>query len=291
MTKKPRKMKKSKKSTAQRQKGSKSALESRLNSVLEVIVEARFSASGWTENTASRLHELLAKHLPNIEDRGLVGAVGAARAIERNLVVPYAPEVQIWNEDRTELLQFGPGVMIANSLKYSSWDDFARVLEAGTSALLEVLTPARVEHLSFRIINQFDLGGDESTDIELDKFFALYVGLPKSFREVEGLQVSFQTILKSDKTYAKQTSSPIRLEVELRSASGSDLTALADGAKSASPCASAFLLDVDASCTCEGKPSADLICAIAEQLRSAAVKALRSIVRPALLKKYHLEER
>jgi hypothetical protein len=33
----------------------------------------------------------------------------------------------------------------------------------------------------------------------MDKFFELYVGLPKNFREVEGFQVSFQKFLKEDK--------------------------------------------------------------------------------------------
>jgi len=283
------------KSSAQVQKASKSALESRVSPVLEVIVEAQFSASGWTEKTPSRLHDLLAKRLPNIEIRGLVGAVGATRAIEGGTVVPFAPEIQMWDEERTELLQLGPRVIIVNCLRYSSWDAFARLLEAGTNAFLEVVAPARVENLSFRIINQFDLGGDEGNDVALDRFFGLYAGLPKSFREIDALQISFQTTLKPDKTYAKQTSakqasSPIRLEVELRSASGSDLTALADGIKSESSGASAFLLDIDASCACEGEPRAELICEIAEQLRRAAMKALRSIVRPALLKKYHWQE-
>jgi uncharacterized protein (TIGR04255 family) len=288
------------KSSAKAQKASKTALESKVNPVLEVIVEAQFSASEWTEKTPSRLHDLLAKRLPNIEIRGLVGAVGATRVIEGGTVVPFAPEIQMWNEERTELLQLGPRVIIANCLRYSSWDTFARFLEAGINAYLEVVAPARIENLSFRIINQFDLGADEGSDVALDKFFGLYAGLPKGFREIDGLQISFQTTLKPDKTHAKRagvnrtsvehTNSPIRLEVELRSASGSDLTALADGMKSESSRASSFLLDIDASCACEGEPRADLICAISEQLRTASMNALRSMVRPALLKKYHWQE-
>jgi len=97
--------------------------------------------------------------------------------------------------------------------------------------------------------------------LPLDRFSGCMPDCRESFREIDAAADFFQTTLKPDKTYAKQTSakqasSPIRLEVELRSASGSDLTALADGIKSESSGASAFLLDIDASCACEGEPRA-----------------------------------
>jgi uncharacterized protein (TIGR04255 family) len=236
--------------------------------------------------TPNRLHKLLEKPFPNIENRKLIGAAGAVHTIEKVDEVPYAPEIQLWNDERTELLQLGRRVIIASSLRYSSWDSFARVLEAGTNSFVEVLSPARVESIGCRIINLFDLG-DESNEVALDKFFRLYAGLPKNFREVEGLQISFQTNLKSD---TKQITSPIRLEVELRSTSDSDFTALTDGIRFAPSGASTFLLDVDTSCTCDGEPQTDLICAIAEQLRTEAIQTLRSIVRPAILKKYRWQE-
>ena len=291
MAKKSHDKKNSKKPTTHSQRKSKSTLESMLNPVLEVIVEAHVSASGWSQETPNRLHALLATSFPRIEHRGLVGAVGAARAIEGGTMPPSAPAVQMWNQERTQLLQFGPGVIIANCLKYSRWDAFAPVLEAGVNAFLEVLTPARIDHLSFRMINHFDLGSAVNDDIELDKFFGLYAGLPKRFRDIEGLQISFQTTLKSKEKYASlDASGPIRLEVELRNASASDLTALSDGIQSASSCPSAFLLDIDTSCAFESGPKADRICQTAGQLNLAAMEALKSIVRPPLLKQYRWQE-
>ena len=136
----------------------------------------------------------------------------------------------------------------------------------------------------------FDLVGNKSSNVELDKFFNLYVGFPMRFREIDGMQVSFQKLLKSGKAHAEHARNPIRLEVELRSLSKSDLTALTNGMGPATSKSIPFLLDIKTSCDYEAELNADLICATAGRLHLAGMEALRSTGRSALLKKYHWQE-
>jgi uncharacterized protein (TIGR04255 family) len=274
----------------------------KLNPVLEVILEARFSASNWTAETPDRLHDLLVHHLRNIDAGNLVGAGEAVSAVDAmsafNVLeqisgLPYAPLIQMWNEDRTELLQFGPNVFIATSLAYSNWSNLARIAETGIEAYLKAFGSARVEHLSFRIINQLDLSDGKNAAFAMDKFFELYVGLPKNFREVEGFQVSFQKFLKEDKKSIAQKS-PIHMQVELRTASKSDLTAIASGFQNAMSSRTIFFLDVNTSCTFDDAVKSvertESICVVGGQLHFAAMEAIRSIVRAAVLKKYQWQE-
>ena len=139
MTEEHQKTKKSQ-STPSLRNDRKPAIEYLPNPVLELIVEARVSASGWNEETPNRLHALLNERLPNIESEKLVGSAGVVRAMEDGTIMPHSPEVQIWNDERTELLQFGPGAIIANALNTSSWDVLSTILEAGLKAYIKNAT-------------------------------------------------------------------------------------------------------------------------------------------------------
>src|SRR5690242_1367285 len=95
-------------------------------SVQEAIFEVRFSPENWDSAIPGQIYERVKGDYPEKRDLKvltiLLGATGSE--VSPQIPPPQAPSMQLWNREKTQLLQVGPAIITANSVKYSKWEDF-----------------------------------------------------------------------------------------------------------------------------------------------------------------------
>lgn len=96
--------------------------------------------------------------------------------------------MQLWNVDKSQLLQLGPGLATANSLKYTTFADFLPSIKIIIAQYLEVAKPKNVIRIGTRYINRFQFSEEE---LNLEKYFKFGLMLPEPITDLEGFDLTF----------------------------------------------------------------------------------------------------
>ena len=154
--------------------------------IQEAVFEMRTSVDNWDVALPGRFYEQVKKKFPIKQDiqriSVLVGSPGT------NSPQIQAPVMQVWNKNKTQLLQIGPGVATANYLKYVSWIEFRPAIEELVRGYLELAGPSSMTRLSTRYINRIVF---DEPEIELGKYFNFGVNIPQPIRKLSGFHFTF----------------------------------------------------------------------------------------------------
>lgn len=165
------------------------------NPIKEALAEIRFDyEAGEDFDTAipGQFYEAVKGDFPEKQSLSVISfTVGSSGTISPKGQVkkPQAPIMQAWEKDRSHLLQIGPGIFTANSVKYERWERFSPCIETGLSAFQKVASPKDVNRVATRYINRFMI---EDPNINLSDYFNFGISVPKALEGSDAFQVFFE---------------------------------------------------------------------------------------------------
>jgi len=207
--------------------------------IVEAIIEVRFGLDGWDSTVPVRIYENVRDKFPEKRDIQQVSIfIGASQGGQPPPPPPISqsPTMQLWNVDKSQLLQLGPGLATANSLKYTTWADFLPCVKGVITQYLEVAQPSTVTRIGTRYINRFQFSEEE---LNLEKYFKFGLMLPVPITDLEGFDLTFlckapALVAKGDKKVKTRFATEQVSDVIL------DIDCYADGAM---PADATFLVD------------------------------------------------
>ena len=153
--------------------------------IQEAIVEAKFSYNSFDNTLPGQVFERIKGNFPKKKNLELITLVlGASDNGVKPSLAPQAPILQAWRMDESELVQLGPGVAVANRIKYSSWQDFLPAVKEIMSAYISVAEPEKLIRLGTRYINRFLIPHDS---VSLGDFFNVGMAIPSTIHNLAGL--------------------------------------------------------------------------------------------------------
>ncbi len=159
--------------------------------IVEAIIEVRFSPDGWDSTVPLRIYENVREKFPekrDIQQLSIFIGSPAGGPPPPPPPISQAPTMQLWNIDKSQLLQLGPGLATANSLKYTTFPDFLPSVKMVINQYLEVAKPSKVMRIATRYINRFQFAEEE---LNLEKYFKFGMMLPKPITDLEGFDLTF----------------------------------------------------------------------------------------------------
>lgn len=111
--------------------------------IQEAIFEAKFEQYNFDNAVLGQIYDLVKtnyptkhdiKHIPVLLDNSGTLFPPLLQQIE-------APQLRAIKLDKSELIQFGPGIATANKLKYVSWDDFVVAINDVLKSYISIATP------------------------------------------------------------------------------------------------------------------------------------------------------
>lgn len=172
-----------------------------------------------------------------------------------------APLMQACKNDQSELVQVGPGIILANRLKYSTWEDFTPGIKAILEAYIKLAQPEYITRLGIRYINSFIFPQE---NINISDYFNLGINTPPTFAETYGLHLSFLHKLKS----VNDKSGPVF----------NVATKFLTQPLNPDEVGNKFTLDIDCFIQTEGPPLTSHILAIATQAHDTLEEVFESII-------------
>lgn len=137
---------------------------------------------------------------------------------------PQVPVIQTWNIERTSCLQFGPGIIAANLLKYKSWEVFTPTISLLLKNYFDCVELNIPKRIGLRYINRILI---PENDIKISDYFRIDMSFPETLINPNAFDV----------TLIKETNvNQIAITTKVRFASDS----LKPGEKGV-----AFLFDID----------------------------------------------
>src|SRR5579862_8979745 len=124
--------------------------------IKEAIFEAKFNYDGFDSAAPGQIFEQIKSEYPNKQDikhEWIFADKNLAQSSSRPVI--QAPLMRAQNENNSELLQFGPGIIVANRFKYTTWEDFLPSIEKITRAYLDIVKPQVTNRVGIRYINKF----------------------------------------------------------------------------------------------------------------------------------------
>lgn len=124
---------------------------------IEVLCEVQFILKQpWKPTYTGQFYSKFAKEFPIIEPRKSFGV----KVDPSGMSVETRPDetTQFFNENRDELIQFGPAVLSVNKLKpYYGWKTLRTRFFSALGKYLKVVEPIGVQRASLRYINRIDV--------------------------------------------------------------------------------------------------------------------------------------
>lgn len=158
------------------------------NPLLEVLCEVRFFDRKFDSVIPGRFYDKVSGLYPIQEDVKLFSFhVGKSDPSIENQQ-PQIPLLKLWKPDKKSLLQIGPGIFSANSLKYQSWEEFVGDIEFGLKEFLDISSKDYVQRVGTRFINRFIF---DETEVELSKYFNFGLMPPSPLKNSNAFEVSF----------------------------------------------------------------------------------------------------
>jgi uncharacterized protein (TIGR04255 family) len=166
-------------------------------SIQEAIFEAKFiyDTESFSVTTPGQIFEKIKDHYPKQHDIKHIPIF--LEDPENTKQLPFfiqAPVLQARKEDDSELLQVGPGIALANQLKYSSWENFIPSIRTVLDAYLSSVNPNVVTRIGTRYINSFLIPHE---NINILDYFNLGVQIPATLSQFQGFDLTFINKIKS----------------------------------------------------------------------------------------------
>jgi uncharacterized protein (TIGR04255 family) len=230
--------------------------------VQEAIVEAKFQYERFDAALPGQVFERIRTQFPRKKNLELVTIVlGAAETVTKPSLPPQAPVMQAWKEDESELVQFGPGIVAANRLKYTSWEEFLPAIRAILEAYISVAEPQFLTRLGTRYINRFLI---PDKNVNLNDYFQIGVSVPNTFQNLQGFDLTFLHRLHGPTGISAS-------EFEIRTKFITD--ALKPG-----EIGTRFILDIDCYCLREITPNIDAIVSLATEAHDTLETIFESLL-------------
>lgn len=173
--------------------------------IKEAIFEAKFNYDSFDAAVPGQIFEQIKTEYPNKQDikHELVFLEKDISAIPSGIPLIQAPLMRARKEDNSELLQFGPGVAVANRLKYSAWEDFVPSIKKIVGAYMQAAKPQTLTQVGIRYINSFLI--PEITTNIFD-YFKINIYIPDSLASLSGFNLLFtNSITKDEYTFNVRT--------------------------------------------------------------------------------------
>lgn len=163
--------------------------------VLEAIFEAKFTFESFGIATPGQIYEKIKNNYPNKRDiRHVPIFLESSGNTEQMPFFVQAPLIQARKEDDSELLQVGPGIAVANRLKYTSWEDFIPGIRTILDAYICSAKPKSVTRIGTRYINCFLL---PQGTIDIKDYFNLDIQIPPTLFGLQQFDLTFVNKLKN----------------------------------------------------------------------------------------------
>jgi len=165
--------------------------------VQEAIFEAKFTCDtdSFSVTTPGQIFEKIKNNYPKKRDiKHIPVYLGNLANVRQPPFLIQAPLIQARNEDDTELLQVGPGLAVANRLKYLSWEEFIPAIKTVLDAYVNLAKPKLVTRIGTRYINSFLIPQE---NINVIDYFNLGVHIPNALSQFEGFDLTFINKIKS----------------------------------------------------------------------------------------------
>ncbi len=161
--------------------------------VKETIFEAKFSYENFDMDFCEKIFNELKDIYPirtNIQHNFLSLNTSAKPEVMQ------VPMIRASTEDGSEYMQIGPGIIVANRLKYNAntkWSIFSKTIEKLLSIYMDIAAPKNITRVGVRYINAFSFPGE---NITLSDYFRFGVQLPEILSDLKGLDLSFLSQLR-----------------------------------------------------------------------------------------------
>lgn len=165
--------------------------------IQEAIFEAKFDYDDFDSAIPGQIFEKIKKDYPNKQDikHELIFLEKDISASSPSSVpVIQAPLMRARKEDNSELLQFGPGIAVANRFKYSTWEEFIPSIKKITSAYLDTAKPQILTRVGVRYINSFLI---PEANMNIADYFKINIDVPDGLSAING----FNLLLINTKNY------------------------------------------------------------------------------------------
>ena len=165
--------------------------------IKEAIFEAKFNYDSFDSAVPGQIFEQIKTEYPHKQDikHELVFLEKDTSVPASSMPAIQAPLMRVRKDDHSELLQFGPGIVVANRLKYSTWEDFIPSIKKITNAYLDTAKPQTLTRVGMRYINSF-LIPESNTNI-LD-YFKININIPDSLCSLNGFNLSLMNTIAID---------------------------------------------------------------------------------------------
>lgn len=164
--------------------------------VQEAIFEAKFTFESFGIATPGQIYEQIKNNYPNKRDIKHV-PIFLESSVNNTEQLPFlvqAPLIQARKEDDSELLQIGPGIAVANRLKYTSWEDFIPGIHTILNAYICSAKPKFVTRIGTRYINRFLL---PQGIIDIKDYFNLDIQIPTTLFGLQQFDLTFINKIKN----------------------------------------------------------------------------------------------
>lgn len=143
--------------------------------IKEAIFEAKFNYDSFDSAVPGQIFERIKSEFPNKQD-----IKHEILFLEKDVSIQPMPMIQTplmraRNENNSELLQFGPGIIAANRFKYTTWEDFLPSIKKITHAYLDIAKPQITNSVGMRYINSFLI---PESNTKITDYFKIYIDIP-----------------------------------------------------------------------------------------------------------------
>lgn len=163
--------------------------------IQEAIFEAKFdNIDNFDAAMPGQVYERIREKYPLKQDiKYHIFSLGVAN---ENFSAPKIqnPLLQAKKEDGSELVQVGPGIAVANRIKYSSWEDFTFAIKTILDAYISITEPLVITRLGVRYINSFIV---PKNNIKITDYFNVGVQIPSILDKLEAFDWAFVNLCKS----------------------------------------------------------------------------------------------
>lgn len=146
--------------------------------LIEALCEFRFEKTSIPPNIIlGRFYEQIEEDFPTIETHRGIGV-----QVEQDVPSPaiiMEERTRFVSKDRTQLIQVGPGLLVANQLKpYKDYSSFRAFIQKTMDTYYMVAKPEGFRRIGLRYINRIEMTPDQS----LEDVFHIGFSIPKTFQ-------------------------------------------------------------------------------------------------------------
>jgi len=163
------------------------------NFIQEAIFEARFQYDQNFDLTLPGIFfEKIKDDFPQKNDLNPITiTLGTSLETMEKQKTPQVPLLVARKNDMTSLVQIGPGIIVANNLKYTGWDNFSPIIKKVLKAYIMTTTPKFINRIGTRYINNFHIPVES---IDISEYFNLGAHLPPFYSNLKAFDLTFISI-------------------------------------------------------------------------------------------------